>query len=75
MAESLNINLHSIPAGQTDIYQPLDRNRFDSVKATGREQFRKIFRDNPSFKFTKKDAGQDLIYSWKHLSVDTILDA
>ena len=73
--ESLSIVLHYIPAGQTDIYQPLDRNCFGSAKATGREQFRKIFRDNPNFKFSKKDAVQDLIYSWEHLSVDTILDA
>ena len=75
VAESLNIDLHYIPAGQTDIYQPFDRNYFGRVKATGREQFRRRFRDNPNFKFTKNDAVQDLIYSWEHLSVDTILDA
>ena len=75
VAESLNIDLHYIPAGQTDIYQPLDRNCFGSAKATGREKFRKIFWDNPNFKFSKNDAVQDLIYSWEHLSVDTILDA
>ena len=75
VAKSLNIDLHYIPAGQTDIYQPLDRNYFGSVKATGRDQFRKRFRDNPNVKFTEKDAVQDLIYSWEHLSVDTILDA
>ena len=35
VAKSLNIDLHYIPAGQTDRYQPLDRNCFGSVKATG----------------------------------------
>jgi len=75
LAESLNIFLHYIPAGQTHLYQPLDRNCFGCVKATGRHLFRKRFQENPDFKFTKKDAVEDLIYSWEHLNSDTILDS
>ena len=75
LANSLNITLHYIPAGQTDKYQPLDRICFGCLKATGRSQFRIQASENPDAKFDKKAAIQSLIYAWEHLSPVTILQS
>ena len=75
LAKSLNITLHYIPAGQTDVYQPLDRICFGALKATGRSQFAKTISENPDSNFDKKQAIQALIFAWENLNPDTILQA
>ena len=74
-ADSLNITLHYIPAGQTDKYQPLDRKCFGSLKAIGKQQFRKKITDDPDAKFNKIDCAQNVIYSWERLNTSTVLDS
>lgn len=75
LAHELNITLHYIPAGQTDKYQPLDRKVFGGLKATARHLIYQKLSENPENQITKKGSVSELIYSWDHMSVDTILEA
>jgi hypothetical protein len=68
LASSLNIELHYVPAGMTDVLQPLDRTVFGALKAHARRLFRLRARDNPLLQRTKQDAAQDMISAWDLLS-------
>ena len=75
LAESLNIRLWFIPAGCTDILQPLDRRCFGALKATARKLWRERVTSDPQAKLGKKDAVAALVCAWEHLSQTTIEEA
>lgn len=65
MADTLNIRLHFIPAGLTDMYQPLDRTIFGPFKAFSRKLFRERQELAYPVKRTKLEAVQDMIRAWE----------
>jgi hypothetical protein len=68
-ARLLGFNVHFIPSGQTDKYQPLDRSVFGCLKSTARAEYLKLVRDDPSRRITKEVAVQMLQRAWDELSV------
>ena len=74
-AESKNIELHFIPPGLTDEFQPLDGRVFGCLKASGKTAFKKLYRQNPGQKFNTKSAVECLMKAWHHLSDDVIEEA
>jgi transposase-like protein len=71
-AARLGINLHFIPPGMTDQFQPLDRKVFGVLKASAKSLFFRRVNKNPDVKRTKSDAVQDLISAWTNLADTTI---
>ena len=74
LAKSLDISLHFIPAGMTDILQPCDRRIFGSLKATARRLWRERGRADEKSR-GKREAVEDLICAWEKLSTTTIEEA
>lgn len=74
-AEDLNIELHFIPPGMTDEFQPLDRRVFGCLKASGKAAFRKLYRTNPEQKFTTQSAVECLVKAWGNLSDKVLTEA
>lgn len=64
-AAALNIKLHIIPAGMTDVYQPLDRKIFGVMKAKARKMFRQRHTLGQPITATKLDACQDMCSAWE----------
>jgi hypothetical protein len=71
----LNIELHFIPAGCTDQYQPLDRRIFGCLKAAARGQFMRRAAAERGTRVGKQAAVQSLIHCWTHLSESTVRSA
>jgi hypothetical protein len=71
-AISLNIQLHFIPAGLTDQYQPLDRRIFGCLKASARGRFMRSAQEERGARVDKQRAVQSLVRSWESLRVSTI---
>jgi hypothetical protein len=67
VAGQQEINLHFIPAGMTDLLQPLDRAVFGILKATARRYFHERCMQEPCLARPKADAVVDLIRSWDEL--------
>ena len=59
LAKELNIHLHFIPGGCTDLLQPCDRRVFGSLKSTARALWRERVSRDPEAKRRKKDAVED----------------
>ena len=72
MANALNIVLHFIPAGMTDLYQPLDRSVFGPFKAFSRRLFRQHNILGEPISITKSQACQDIIRAWEAVSYSSI---
>jgi hypothetical protein len=72
IATSLNIELHSIPAGMTDVLQPLDRSVFGALKGHARRLFRLRVRDNPMLHCTKLDAAQEMMSACELVSATAL---
>lgn len=68
MAEALNIKLHFIPAGMTDLYQPLDRNIFGPFKAIARRLFREHNYLGEPIEISTTDACKRIICAWEKVS-------
>lgn len=66
-AANQNIILHFIPAGMTDIYQPLDRYIFGVLKSKCKKYYRYYISNNDS-PITKKDSISILIRAWEEIS-------
>ena len=71
VAESLNFKLHYIPPSFTDIFQPLDRYVFGSLKSMARSRYYKIYAIDPTKHFTLNDACKILIECWAEISEET----
>ena len=75
LAEELNFKLHIIPAGMTDVYQPLDRRVFGPLKAKARKFFRQRNHLGQPLKATKLDACQDMCRAWESVTSYLVLSA
>jgi hypothetical protein len=71
-AARLGFNVHFIPSGLTDRYQPLDRAVFGAVKATARSEYLKVMRKSPMNKITRAQAVAILQISYQKLSTVTL---
>ena len=71
-AAELNIELHFIPPGMTDILQPLDVRIFGALKAKARAAWNQIFCQNKNIKATKEEAAKVLASCWESLSSDVL---
>jgi hypothetical protein len=67
-ARVLGFNVHFVPAGLTDQYQPLDRSVFGCVKSTARAEYLKLMRGDPVRKIARADAIAILRTAWERLS-------
>lgn len=65
-AEELGIHLHFIPAGYTDLFQPLDARIFAILKSYIRHMIRNYLREDKII--TKKDACNFFIRAWEKLT-------
>ena len=74
-AEACNICFHIIPAGYTDVYQPLDRKIFGPLKALARKFFARRQSRGKPISATKLDACQDMVAAWEHVTPAHIPDA
>ena len=68
LAASLNIKLHIIPAGATDLYQPLDRRIFGAMKAQARRLFKDHNKAGTPLDITKQQACADVVAAWEGVS-------
>jgi hypothetical protein len=75
MAESLNIQLHFIPAGATDTMQPLDRYVFGAMKASYRRIYMRRLAEHGPRKLTKRDFLIQLMAAWEAVNVATLARA
>ena len=75
LAEQLNFKLHIIPAGMTDVYQPLDRMVFGALKSKARKYFRLRNHRGDPLKATKADACQDMCSAWESVSLYLVTHA
>jgi hypothetical protein len=71
-AAELGFNVHFIPSGLTDRYQPLDRAVFGAVKATARREYLKLMRASPTNRITKVQAVSILQMAWSMASNATL---
>jgi hypothetical protein len=72
LAEQLGIKLHFVPAGCTDLLQPLDRSVFGALKSTARKLFHDGLVSDPEIQVTKPWAVQLLLKSWKQFARSTV---
>ncbi len=72
-AANLNIRLHFIPPGCTDLLQPLDRRVFGGLKGMARKLFRERYTNDKSR--TKQDAVSDMIFAWEKINGSVIESA
>lgn len=68
IANTLNIVLHFIPAGMTDVYQPLDISIFGPFKSISRKLFRERQTLGNPVKVTKLEACQDMCRAWESIT-------
>jgi hypothetical protein len=64
----LGFQVHFIPAGLTDQYQPLDRAVFGCLKATARSLYSRSVHDAPGGSITRRKAVEIFQESWQQLS-------
>ena len=74
IAQSLDIELHYIPAGCTDEMQPCDRRVFGVLKSAARNLFRQRYANNRSKQMKKPEAVECMIKAWDDIE-DTTIDA
>ena len=74
-AEALNIKLHFVPAGMTDRWQPLDFRVFGALKATAKKTIYRRMAEQPNERIGMNNAVAILIWSWNHLSSETLSEA
>lgn len=72
LAKELDIDLHFVPGGCTDLVQPCDTRVFGSLKATARALFRSRQASNVGGSRKKRDAVADMIRAWEKLEPATI---
>jgi hypothetical protein len=72
LADQLGIKLYFVPAGCTDMFQPLDRLVFGALKATARKMFHDALARDPQLQVTKPWAVQLLVESWKRFARSTV---
>jgi hypothetical protein len=72
-AEDLNIQLHFIPAGLTDEYQPLDRRVFGALKSSARGTVMSTSLNARGHRIEKHQAIQTSITAWDRLSRAVVL--
>ena len=70
-ADSLNFNLYYIPPSLTDVFQPLDRYVFGSLKSMARARYYELYARDPTKHFTINDACKILIECWSEISEAT----
>ena len=73
-ADDNNIELIFIPAGKTDIYQPLDIQIFGALKGKARGYWYENYALTPAVQQTKSTAAQTLITCWAELN-ENVIDA
>ena len=73
--EQNKINLIYIPAGCTDLYQPLDIKVFGALKGMARGLWYTNYCSNPNQKFNKREATKTLLTCWQNLSTSSIESA
>ena len=66
-AAALNINLHFIPPGATDLLQPLDRFVFGGLKSMARALWLQRYMQHPDSKQTITEAAALLVLCWNAL--------
>ena len=71
-AAQLNIKLHFIPPGMTDLLQPLDIRIFGALKAKARAAWNQIFCQNRNINANKEEAAKVLASCWESLSNDVL---
>ena len=74
LASQLNIDLFFIPAGATDLYQPLDRNIFGALKGKARGFWYTKYSQDPKEKFNLRLATQTLLQCWNDLNENSIIE-
>ena len=72
LAEELNFNLIYIPAGFTDLFQPLDRYVFGALKSIARAEYYNDYIVNPEIPPNIERACEILIECWSRISKETI---
>ena len=75
IAEKLKFKLHYIPAGYTDLYQPLDRYVFGALKSMARSEFYAKYVIDPEQQKTLEEACKMLIECWGKISENAFLKA
>jgi hypothetical protein len=70
LTEDLNIEIHYIPAGATDVLQPLDRLVFGVLNSQARKLFHRRVNEDHLHRRTKYEACEDLM---THLSQEVLL--
>jgi hypothetical protein len=73
LAEDLNIEMHSIPAGATDVLQLLERRVFGVLKSQARRLFHRRVNEDYLHRRTKSEACEDLMTAWARLSHEVLL--
>jgi hypothetical protein len=73
LVEDLNIEIHYIPVGATDVLQPLDRRVFGVLKGQARRLFHRRVSEDYLHRCTKSEACEDLMVAWAHLSREDLL--
>jgi hypothetical protein len=68
----LNIEIHYVPAGATDLLQPLDRLVFGILKSPARRLFRARVSDDPFHRRTKEEACEDMMDAWGQISAGAL---
>lgn len=74
-AADKGVFLHYIPAGCTDLFQPLDRVIFAIVKARARYYFRLRFQNSANMKFGIKEASEDFAMAWNMITEKDVMKA
>jgi hypothetical protein len=73
LAEDLNIETHYIPAGATDVPQPLDRRVFGVLKSQAIRLFHRRVNEDHLHRRTKSEACEDVVTAWASLSHEVLL--
>jgi hypothetical protein len=72
LAAELNIEIHYIPAGATDLLQPLNRLVFGILKSQARRLFRARVSEDPFHRRTKNEACEDMMTAWDQISAEAL---
>ena len=75
LADQLNIKMYLIPAGFTDMLQPLDKKIFGPMKTFARKLFRMRYTNDPNHRRTKLEACQDMVRAWERLTPELIQES
>ena len=77
LASELGIQLHFVPAGLTDKFQPLDVAVFSPVKSMARRLFMNSYHESPekTMRMKRADAVQWLLYSCTRIQTHVVQGA